>query len=248
MKPSILALVFTGLMFASASAVTVVWQGGVGNLNDTNWTVDSIPNSAPGFFGDFATTYNVTINGGTVNGFNNDDYGTARTGDTLLITGGASITGDYLMPVASETANYITLESGNITMNSFNAFRSSSGFTGQINFTGAAGSATVVQTNLTGTDAEELAGKIGAAGGTFSFFAIDGTMIFSGLTYDPSDLIDPVTLADVNASLALKVVNNRYFEITEAGGAQTLHLRAIPEPSALLLSGIGALLLLRRRR
>lgn len=116
-------------------------------------------------------------------------------------------------------------------------------FTGLINFTGAAGSVFVEQTNLTGTTSQRLANKIGAGtGNTASFFSIDGTMVASGVAYNGSNL------NAVNTGLASKGIGDRYFQIVEAGGTQTLTLVAVPEPSAALLGGPGLLLLLRRRR
>jgi hypothetical protein len=180
---------------------------------------------------------NFQINGGVVNDFTNGNTGTATTGDTILITGGAALFGDYMRPNAGNTPLYTTLVSGSITMSDPNSFRTASGgFSGQINFTGAAGSAFVTQTDNSGTS--DLAIKVSQG-----FFALDGTQI-------TTVLYNETNLAAVNADLATQIFSNRYFEITDLAGVQTLNLVAVPEPGSFALLGLGVIVLglLRRRR
>lgn len=242
-KLTSLALTLAGLAFfvSSAAAATVVWQGGTSAFNGTNWEVDTVADqSHPGINGN-----TTTISSGTVTDFTNAIVGNIGGIDTSLLIDGGAISGDFLTATTSNHASDINLASGSITMSSLNSFRSDNvDFAGLINFTGAAGSAFVAQTDLTGTTNQRLAGKIGAStGNAFSFFAIDGNMVASGVAYDGSNL------SAVNTALAAQVFNDRYFEIIESGGTQTLTLAAIPEPSSFaLLGGLGILALLRRRR
>lgn len=233
-----------GLAAGSSMAATIFWQGGTGNFGDANWTVDAVTNQNHPSFGatdNNAVIHNTTINGGTVNGFSNSLVGAIGGDDSLLITGGASIFGDFL-EASQNHANDITLASGSMTFSNANSFRSpSTPFAGLINFTGAAGTVFVAQTNNTGTVGQTLAGKISTSSGTLSYFALDGTMVTTnGVAYDGTNL------AAINTELANTVSGGRYFQIEESGGTQTLVL--IPEPSAALLGGLGILLLLRRRR
>ena len=247
------AILFASLALAasSANAATILWQGGSGNFSDANWTVAGTPNQNHPSFGasnNNAVVHNTTINvAGIINGFNNALVGAIGNDDSLLITGGASIFGDFL--VASSLAidglshaNDITLQNGSMTFSDANAYRSPSGmFTGLVNFTGAAGSAFVRQTNNTGTLAQTLAGRITSNGGTTSFFSLDGTMVTTGgVVYDGTNL------AAINTALANTVSGGRFFQIEEVSGIQTMYI--VPEPSAALLGGLGLLALLRRRR
>jgi hypothetical protein len=220
----------------TASAATVVWQGGAGSFTDANWTVDGTPDQNAPNFGSGDVQF--TISGGTVNDFTNANTATAAgSGDTILITGGGAIVGDYMRPNAGNTPLYTTLLSGSITMSDPNSFRTASGnFSGNINFTGAAGSAFVTQTDNSGTS--DLAIKVSQG-----FFAIDGTKI-------TTVLYNETNLAAVNADLATQIFSNRYFEITDLAGVQTLNLVAVPEPSSFALLGLGVIVLglLRRRR
>ena len=233
-KTLILAGITAFALTGAASAAVVVWQGGTGSFTDTNWTVDGTPNlNAPNFE---SGVVNFEINGGVVNDFTDANTLTATTGDTILITGGAALFGDYMRPAAGSTPSYTTLLSGSITMSDPNSFRTSSGsFAGNVNFTGAAGSAFVSQTNIT-VSSTALADKV-----KLGFFAIDGTKIATATSFNGSNL------ATVNSELAAAVVNNKYFEVTEVGGVQTLNLVAVPEPSSSLLIGLAGLLLFSRR-
>ena len=227
----------------STDAATISWQGGAGAFTDANWTVDATPNqNHPSFgVGDNVVVHNTTINGGSVTAFNGANVGVIGGGDSLLITGGASVSGDFITAGVASHASDVTLASGSITLSSNNALRSTSAFDGMIDFTGAAGSATVAQTDLSGTNGQALAGKISSATGTASYFRIDGTLITTnGVAYNGSNL------AAINAELALNVVGDRYFLIEEAGGVQTLTL--VPEPGSLALLGLGGLLVASRRR
>lgn len=243
-----LALTLAGLCLVTGSsmAATILWQGGTGNFSDANWTVDTVEDQNHPSFGaadNNNVVHNTTINVGTVNGFNNSLVGAIGGDDSLLITGGAAIFGDFLN-ASQNHANDITLANGSMTFSNLNSFRSTnSPFQGLINFTGAAGSVFVAQTDNSGTAVQTLAGRLSASSGTTSFFSLDGTMVTTGgIAYDGTNL------AAINTALATTVSGGRYFQITESGGTQTLELVAIPEPSAALLGGLGLLALLRRRR
>ena len=224
----------------TSSAATLTWQGGSGSLTSANWDNDGSSNQNHPTYG--SGTIMTVVNSGTVTDFNNATTGNIGNDDSLTIDGGA-ISGDFLRVASNAASNQITFVSGSITMNSSNSFRiASGGFTGHLNFTGAAGTATLTQTNLGGTNEQTLAGKIGAAGGAFSFFSIDGTMIASGISYDGTNL------AAINTALAGNVVGGRYFQISDSGTEQTLNLVAVPEPGTLALFGLSSLLMLRRRR
>lgn len=164
-----------------------------------------------------------------------------ETGTSITIGGTSIVTMDYLR-LDSNTAGMLTMSGGTLTVSDVNPLRSSSGFSGQFNLTGAAGALTVIHTDLTGDPGtRHLAGKL--AGGNPALFAIDGTSI------DPLTIYDGSNLAAVNAELAADwVVGGRYIQISEAGGQQTLSLVAIPEPSSTLLSGLALLCGLMRRR
>ncbi|PXA04676.1 hypothetical protein DDZ13_05760 [Coraliomargarita sinensis] len=242
-KRRISIFVLAATLATGVNAVTLVWDGGTGNFTDSNWDDGTSLQTHPSYG---SGSFDTVINTGTVNGFTNSNTADFTSDDTLTISGGAVVEGDFLrVNNTSNTENVITFESGTINLSSFNAFRSGfGGFLGHLNFTGAADSATVTQFDLTGTTNQKMANKIGADGGVGSFFAIDGTMVASGVSYDGTNL------TEVNSGLASNAVNGRYFEITESGGAQTLHLRAIPEPSALsfFALALGGTLLIRRRR
>lgn len=238
---SLLAL---GASVPATNAATIVWQGGTGSYSSANWTVDSVPNQ--NHPGNASGVHSTTISGGTVTSFNNASVGNfnviSGTADTLLISGGATINADFIRIEGTGTAvgSTIALGNGTITVSDSNGFRSAGPtFNGSINFTGAAGSASIVQTN-NGTVNTALAAKLSAT--ALSYFAIDGTMVSTGIAYNGSNL------AAINAALATggNVVGGRHFFITDTSGTQTLTL--IPEPSAALLGGIGLLCLLRRRR
>ncbi len=222
--PLLAAISSAALAAFSSAQTSVVWQGGTGSYTDANWTVDDglgggpvADRNAPSFN---SGAIHMTINGGTVNDFTNANTGTAASSDTILITGGAAISGDYMRPNAGATPLYLTFGSGSITMSDPNSFRTAGGsFSGQINFTGAAGSAFVRQTNIT-VSSTALADKV-----KLGFFAIDGTKITTATSFNGSNL------ATVNSELALKVINNKYFEVTEVGGVQTLNLLAVPGES-----------------
>lgn len=217
----------------------VTWQGGTGGFGDTNWTVDGVMGqSHPGFStGDHDTTIssgtvNFTTNTGTEDGF----Y--LRDNDSATLDGG-SINGNFLALNAGGTV--FTLDNGTITLSDSNALRSiSSIFNMQLDWTGAAGAGSLVQTNNS-VNATSLAGKISLSN---PLFAIDGTGVSSSVLYNGANL------AAVNADLATQVVNGRFFQISEAGGSQTLSLSSsVPEPSSigiLALAGIG--FLSRRRK
>ncbi|GAA5496736.1 hypothetical protein Rhal01_02921 [Rubritalea halochordaticola] len=240
-------LVYTlGLLTLPAHAATVVWQGGAGAHGDANWTVGGVTDQAGfDFFNNGGTDSDVTISSGSVTGFDNAAIGTFDNGDSLTITGDASISGDYFNTNTTGTP-LVTLESGSMSFSSSNAFRSTSGFNGTINFTGLAGSATISQTDLTGTSNQALAGKISANSGTTSYFSIDGIMATTGgVVYDGTNL------GAINTALASNSINGKYFEITEAAGVQTLNLRSssVPEPSSTALIGLAGLgFIIRRRR
>ena len=87
------------------------------------------------------------------------------------------------------------------------------------------------------TSIRHLAGRV-----TNNFFAIDGT------TVTTTNIYDGTNIAAINSELKSLLVNDRYFEIVEAGGAQTLHLRAIPEPSTFAILGSAVSLAFTRRR
>lgn len=246
-----LSLGLTGLGLATLSAnaaVVASWDGGTGNFADANWTVDGTPSQNHAAFS--TDVFTTTINGGIVNNFTNavtgNIGGSVGNLDSLTIAGGATVNADFIViekTTGNDFSNTITLDNGSITVSDANGFRSANiAFFGFINFTGAAGSATVVQTNNTGTAGQELAGKISASSGAASYFSLDGNMVSSGVTYDGSNL------TAVNAGLASEVYGGRYFQIEESGGTQTLTLVAVPEPSAALLGGLGLLCMLRRRR
>lgn len=212
-----LAITLAALAIAANTAkaqAVVSWQGGTGLFGAPNWNVDGAANqNHPGVGGN-----TTTISAGTITDFTNANVGNIGGGTSLVIDGGA-VSGDYLVADSDHT-NDITLSSGSMTMSSSNSFRSNNvPFTGLINFTGAAGSASVAQTDLTGTAGQRMASKIGTSSGA-SFFAIDGTMVASGVEYDGTNL------GAVNTGLASQVVNGRYFQISESGGTQTLELMA----------------------
>ena len=252
---SLLAL---GASVPAANAATIVWQGGTGSYSSANWTVNGTPNqNHPGNLGTVSgnTIHATTVSGGTVNSFNNAlvnhfNVSDVTNRDTLTISGGAVINADFIQVAryiggngAQENGNgvggAIIMQNGTINVTEANSFRSTVNFAGFINFTGAAGSASIVQTS-NGTINTALAAKLSAT--ALSYFAIDGTMVSTGITYNGSNL------AAINAALATggNVVGGRYFFITNTSGTQTLTL--IPEPSAALLGGLGMLCLLRRRR
>jgi len=248
-----IAISLAGLGLAALpanAAVVASWDGGTGNFADANWTIDGNPGQNHAAF--TTDVFTTTIDGGTVNNFNNattGDLGDTSTNlDSLTITGGAIVNGDFIrikkIGGGSDFSNVVTLENGSMTFSDANVFRTDNmAFTGLINFTGAAGSAFVAQTDLTGLSSQHMANKISAgAGNAFSFFSIDGTMVAAGVAYDGSNL------SAVNDALALQVIGDRYFQIDESGGTQTLNLVAVPEPSSALLGGLGLLFLLRRRR
>lgn len=191
----------------------------------------------------------MEINGAfTVNNFNFADVGRILGDDTILIDGGAAISGDFMR--IQNSSNHITLANGSITMSDGNAFRSNgASFSGYINFTGAAGSATVTQTGY-GSNGQTLAGKFRAGGANVGYFAIGGVQINSGVAYDGTNI------GDVNADLALaaNTVGGLYFQIAETGtvgGGDISHtLSLVPEPSsyALLAGLLGLSYVMTRRR
>ncbi len=123
-------------------------------------------------------------------------------------------------------------------MENAHAFRSSSGFDGQLNFVGSAGLASVTHSDLTDANVvRHLAGRV-----TSDFFAIDGTTISTTAVYDGSNV------AAINAELATLAVNGRFLQIDESGGTQTLNLVAVPEPSAAMFSVLAVLGMATRRR
>ena len=232
------------LLVGTAGAATLTWQGGSGSFGDANWDNGGTANQ--NHPGNGSGAIETVTSSGSVSGFTNGAVGTFGATDTLTISGGAAIAGDFLN-MATNTANLITLESGTITLSSENAFRvSGGGFAGFINFTGAAGSATITQTDLTGTTNQEMANKIGptVASSTTSYFAIDGQMVASGVAYTGSNL------AAVNTGLAGNVVNGRWFQIVETGTgtARQQTLTLVPEPGSLALLGLGGFLAASRRR
>lgn len=219
------SLVAIVVLSTGVNAAVNVWDGETGDFTDSKWTVDSVSNEEHTSFTDFGHT--TTINGGVVNGFNQANVGILDVNDSLTISGGAMINGDYLQITNGSSligivSEQFTFLSGTITLSSANPLRGNN-FNGNLNFTGAAGSATIVHTNLQGSITNMLGHKIGAANGDRSYFAIDGRMINSGILYNGSNL------AAINAALAAtgKIVNGRYFEIVEASGTQTLHLREV---------------------
>lgn len=228
-----------GVSTQFAAADLVVWEGGTGNFGDSNWTVDGVMGQAhPGFpSGDHDTVIssglvNFTTTTAPQSGF------FLRNGDTATLNGG-SISGNFLALDAGGTV--FTLESGTVTLSDSNGIRSvSNGFNGQLDWTGAAGAGSIVQTNNT-NNGSSLAGKISVAA---PLFAIDGTLVSSSVVYDGTNL------AAVNADLATSVVNGRFFQIAEAGGTQTLSLSAVavPEPTSLGIFAVAGLGLLFRRR
>jgi len=255
------SLLTLGASVPAANAATIVWQGGTGLFSSANWTVNGTPNqNHPGNLGTISgnTIHATTVSGGTVNSFNNAlvrsfNITNVANRDTLTISGGAVINADFIRVAAYDSGGAgttevsgnalgspaIIMQNGTINVSAANGFQSSVNFIGAINFTGAAGSASIVQTNNTANNTS-LASKVSAT--ALSYFAIDGTMVSTGIAYNGTNL------AAINAALATggNVVGGRHFLITDVSGTQTLTL--IPEPSAALLGGLGMLCLFSRRR
>ena len=144
-----------------------------------------------------------------------------EAGTTVTIAGTSNVSMNYLR-LDSGAGGMMTMSSGTLTLSYSNPLRSSSGFNGQFNLTGAAGSLEIIHTDLTSTDTNHhLAGKL--AGPNPGLFAIDGTVI------DPATAYNGVNLAAVNADLATNwVVGGRFIQVTEAAGQQTLILTDTP--------------------
>jgi len=142
----------------------------------------------------------------------------------FLMQGNADVTADHVKHATSASATSLfTLEGGTLTLLSDNPLQTpslgSSSPGNRFNFTGEAGSASIVHTNAT------LAGKTLADKMATGFLAIDGTVVKDTTT----------------------VVNGRWFDLTAVGDTQTVTL--VPEPTSLALLGLPALgALLRRRR
>ena len=234
-----LALLAAGLLPQQSSADIISWQGGAGDFSDANWTVDGVTDQNHSGFS--TGDHDTTISSGTVN-FTTDTTTPAgfflQSGDSLTINGGA-INGNFLALDAPATV--LNLESGTITLSAANGIRSvTNSFNGQLNWTGSAGAATITQTDNTVVGAS-LAGKVSNANG---LFAIDGTQITPTVAYDGTNL------AAVNANLATLAVGGRYFQVTEAGGTQSLTTvaTAVPEPTSLGILAVAGLGFVFRRR
>ncbi len=130
----------------------------------------------------------------------------------MNVTGGTSISTEVLRIDNSGVG--FNFESGNLQLNNAHPLRSSSGFNGQFNFTGAAGDGTIFHNDLSEANVvRHLAGRV-----TAGFFAIDGVTVEPNLDYNGSNI------AAINSELETLAVNNRYLQLVEAGGTQVLSL------------------------
>ena len=107
--------------------------------------------------------------------------------------------------------------SGAISVSNSNGLRSSNSFSGEFNWTGTAGLGTLSHTNLSSND-NNLAGKIAQG-----FFSIDGTRINPTLS-NTTNWSVAANIDALNAELASLSVNNRFLQLSSAGGVQQLTL------------------------
>ncbi|GAA5496058.1 hypothetical protein Rhal01_02239 [Rubritalea halochordaticola] len=230
-------LLFSSLTIASTmtltanAATTAVWQGGDGNyFGDANWTVNGTPDQVHAAFSTDAFTSSVSDGILTFSSF------TLGSNDTLSLTGTSGLTGNFI--TSGGTANHFQFSSSAVlTLNNANPLRSGVGFNGNFNWAlGTTG--TVVHTDLSNSGSH-LARKVNQG-----FFAINGTKVNTVTTYDGTNLTALNTDLKDNHT-----VDGYYFEITEAGGQQTLSLvAAVPEPSSTALIGLAGLGFILRRR
>ena len=132
----------------------------------------------------------------------------------LQIVNGSSITTEVLR--IDNGGLGCQFESGTIILNHPHPIRSSSGFNGQLSFTGPGGQTSIMHTDLSESNLiRHLAGRV-----TNNFFAIDGTTISTAITYNGGNI------AAINAELETLAVNGRYLQLAENAGQQILTLQS----------------------
>lgn len=142
--------------------------------------------------------------------------------NTLSMTIGSTVETSYLRADSGGEGTLdlmVDFAGGSFTVNDANPFRDNSGFEGQFNFTGVAGSGTVTHTDLSNNN-NNLAGKIAQG-----FFSIDDMRI-SPTTSHTLDWTQQSSIDALNAELSALVVNSKFFEVTTNGSQQVLSLVA----------------------
>ena len=155
------------------------------------------------------STLNVTSSG------NNDSIEVEDTA-MLFIVDSILNMGHLRLDEGSAGAEF---SGGSLTVSSSNPLRSSNTFSGEFNWTGAAGSGTITHTNLSANNSN-LAGKI-----TQGFFSIEGTRIDPTIS-NTTDWSVASNVDALNAELESLIVNSKFFKLTSNGTEQVLSLEA----------------------
>jgi hypothetical protein len=248
------------LLITSTHAATVLWQGGNGLWSDQNWSIQGGVNQPLSqtikdrisISSGSVTTNSRIIAGATgslsenrLRVHNNatltstsDLYFGARDSRklTFVMRDNAQVTVTALtLRTAQPTLSSLIFAGGTLTLTASNPITGSDFANQSLNITADAGQFHLLHTDTSNAD-KTLAVKVSKG-----LFSIHGTKITASS--------DGKDLALLNAELATQIVKQKYLQITQSGGTQTLAVvAAVPEPSSLALLGVAAITLTTRRR
>ena len=207
----------TATLDVDDATITTTGQFNV-NSSGATVTIDDSTINAGAFRnngGATVTLNNVTINGdltnqgGSITNFNNVTINAAgeeyfNGADASVVNANnVNITIDAIRTNELSSWNFDT---GTITLNAANPLRSNNGFTNDFNWIGDVGDGTITHTNLTGSNTQNLAGKIAQG----YFLTSTGLISIPRPTTTPTGPI-AANVDALNAELASLIVNSKYF-------------------------------------